>query len=241
MLRGYYMRGLRVVITVLLLASLVLTGHAQQTSYAGAAKIVLQIVKQGDVPQSEGGSWVDNGNVGTYVDSPPDMGPGYIVKVLFSQDPAIIQGQDDNLRIDEQKPNKNTDPVDSNVLIPSTLPAYTIYQTGTTFNELTPGTVIGINDYAYYNNTIVVTLSSDGDNALQEKISILSEGDTNSNDIQNTNSNDTQAPTSSQAGASPGFFSHIPQLGMGNYDSNIPHGKPDDRRHGIPDAIDFFR
>lgn len=79
------MRGLRAAITLLLLASLIVAGYAQQTNYAGAAKIVLQIVKLNTCPYSSYSSQY--------------YSPYYTVKVLDSSDQNITVGQDYTMQI----------------------------------------------------------------------------------------------------------------------------------------------
>ena len=79
------MRGLRVAIIILLLASLVVAGYAQQANYAGAAKIVLQIVKLNTCPYSSYSSQY--------------YSPYYTVKVLDSSDQNITVGQEYTMQI----------------------------------------------------------------------------------------------------------------------------------------------
>jgi hypothetical protein len=83
------MRGLRIVIMILVLASLVTVGNAQETSYAGAAKIVLEIININTCPYSSYSSqWYPS---------------YYTVLALYSSDPSIKQGSEYSLQINEDE------------------------------------------------------------------------------------------------------------------------------------------
>lgn len=79
------MRLSRVAIILLLLASLIAMGYAQQSNYAGAAKLVLEITKLNTCPYSSYSSQY--------------YSPYYTVKVLYSSDQNLTVGQDYTMQI----------------------------------------------------------------------------------------------------------------------------------------------
>lgn len=79
------MRLSRVAIILLLLASLVVVGYAQQANYAGAAKLVLDVTKLNTCPYSSYSSQY--------------YSPYYTVKVLYSSDQNLTVGQDYTMQI----------------------------------------------------------------------------------------------------------------------------------------------
>ncbi|MBF0554214.1 MAG: hypothetical protein HQK96_06585 [Nitrospirae bacterium] len=138
------MRGLRVAIIIIVLASLITMGYAQQANYAGASKIVLQI-----------GSMVNG-------DSENGYSTYFNVHVLYSNDSAIKEGSDYKLVIYVY----GLDYFGEGPVLP---------------NQLTLGTVIGINDYSFDGTTITVNIDAtyketEAGTEWEQKITILSGG-----------------------------------------------------------------
>jgi hypothetical protein len=177
------MRALRLAIIIMVLASLVTVGNAQEANYAGAAKIVLEIVNEENVPVSSSLSF-----------------PGYNVHVIYSDDPAIIAGQNYDMYIIQEEVN------------------YYGTLTGVTPTELVPGTVIGINNYQFGDNIISVTVQGDPDqtDAWEQQITILGTANTDSSSPTGDTSTDTSTLLT------PSMFSSMPSIGTGSSLLNFP-------------------